>query len=92
MGLSFSLMRASACPLAGAAGAKTWNGAVAQMGERVVRNDEVRGSIPLGSTRNFLFSPSDAGRGPSGPLGFRRISGGARSRLRPLGPNSITHF
>ena len=28
-----------------------WNGAVAQMGERVVRNDEVRGSIPLGSTR-----------------------------------------
>ncbi len=33
----------------------TWNGAVAQMGERVVRNDEVRGSIPLGSTR-FRFS------------------------------------
>jgi hypothetical protein len=29
-----------------------WNGAVAQMGERVVRNDEVRGSIPLGSTSN----------------------------------------
>ena len=27
-------------------------GAVAQLGERVVRNDEVRGSIPLGST-NF---------------------------------------
>ena len=27
-----------------------WNGAVAQLGERVVRNDEVRGSIPLGST------------------------------------------
>ena len=26
------------------------NGAVAQLGERVVRNDEVRGSIPLGST------------------------------------------
>ncbi len=25
-------------------------GAVAQLGERVVRNDEVRGSIPLGST------------------------------------------
>ena len=25
-------------------------GAVAQSGERVVRNDEVRGSIPLGST------------------------------------------
>jgi hypothetical protein len=27
-------------------------GAVAQMGERLVRNEEVRGSIPLGST-NF---------------------------------------
>ena len=26
-------------------------GAVAQLGERVVRNDEVRGSIPLGSTK-----------------------------------------
>ena len=27
------------------------NGVVAQLGERVVRNDEVRGSIPLGSTK-----------------------------------------
>ena len=27
-------------------------GAVAQLGERVVRNDEVRGSIPLGSTKS----------------------------------------
>jgi hypothetical protein len=27
-------------------------GAVAQMVERLVRNEEVRGSIPLGSTRN----------------------------------------
>jgi hypothetical protein len=26
------------------------DGAVAQMGERLVRNEEVRGSIPLGST------------------------------------------
>ena len=26
-------------------------GAVAQMGERLVRNEEVRGSIPLGSTK-----------------------------------------
>ena len=34
-------------------------GAVAQLGERVVRNDEVRGSIPLGSTttRLFLLAP-----------------------------------
>ena len=29
------------------------DGAVAQLGERVVRNDEVRGSIPLGSTNVF---------------------------------------
>ena len=26
------------------------DGAIAQLGERVVRNDEVRGSIPLSST------------------------------------------
>jgi hypothetical protein len=33
-----------------------WNGAVAQLGERVVRNDEVSGSIPLGSTsRTYLY-------------------------------------
>ena len=41
-------------PLAWVAGVRlpalALNGAVAQMGERVVRNDEVRGSIPLGST------------------------------------------
>jgi hypothetical protein len=30
-----------------------WNGAVAQLGERVVRNDEVSGSIPLGSTTSL---------------------------------------
>ena len=30
---------------------RTALGAVAQSGERVVRNDEVRGSIPLGSTK-----------------------------------------
>ena len=30
-------------------------GAVAQSGERVVRNDEVRGSIPLGSTKFHEF-------------------------------------
>jgi hypothetical protein len=35
--------------------ASRWNGAVAQLGERVVRNDEVRGSIPLGSTRRQSY-------------------------------------
>ena len=37
-------------PLSPPGGDENWNGAVAQLGERVVRNDEVRGSIPLGST------------------------------------------
>jgi hypothetical protein len=32
-------------------------------------------------TDGFLFGPSSAGRGPSGPLGFPRISSGARSRF-----------
>jgi hypothetical protein len=39
-----------------------WNGAVAQLGERVVRNDEVRGSIPLGSTSFFDPGPSTSVR------------------------------
>ena len=30
------------------------DGAIAQLGERVVRNDEVRGSIPLGSKNKGL--------------------------------------
>ena len=34
--------------------ARHWNGAVAQLGERVVRNDEVRGSIPLSSTSGCM--------------------------------------
>jgi hypothetical protein len=32
------------------------DGAVAQLGERVVRNDEVRGSIPLSSTNGGIQS------------------------------------
>jgi hypothetical protein len=30
-------------------------GAVAQLGERLVRNEEVSGSIPLSSTKNIYF-------------------------------------
>jgi hypothetical protein len=46
------------------------------MGERVVRNDEVRGSIPLGSTSflDVLFWISGAGRvgtNPAKTTGFR---------------------
>ena len=36
-------------------------GGVAQLGERVVRNDEVRGSIPLTSTK-FLHTPGGCAR------------------------------
>ena len=31
-------------------------GAVAQLGERLVRNEEVRGSNPLGSTKSSLLA------------------------------------
>ena len=31
---------------------RVWWGAVAQLGERLVRNEEVSGSIPLSSTNN----------------------------------------
>jgi hypothetical protein len=51
-------------------------GALAQLGERVVRNDEVSGSIPLGSTTipekpDFAFK-----RSPAFPVGPRLQSGG----------------
>jgi hypothetical protein len=36
----------------------TSGGAVAQLGERLVRNEEVRGSTPLGSTITGLRHPS----------------------------------
>ena len=47
------------------------SGAVAQLVERVVRNDEVRGSTPLGSTRSSLE--------------VYGLSHGGRWRLRSLG-------
>jgi hypothetical protein len=37
----------------GAVGGACW-GAVAQLGERLVRNEEVSGSIPLSSTKECL--------------------------------------
>src|SRR5437868_7802590 len=37
-------------PTRAPAGARPWLGAVAQLGERLVRNEEVSGSIPLSST------------------------------------------
>jgi hypothetical protein len=45
------------------------DGAVAQLGERVVRNDEVRGSIPLSSTNGgiqaFVFARQNGMLHPS---------------------------
>jgi hypothetical protein len=38
-------------------------GAIAQLGERIAGSDEVRGSIPLGSTKKFIsWTLSSAGR------------------------------
>ena len=34
----------------------TLNGAIAQLGERLLCKQEVTGSIPVGSTRIFVFS------------------------------------
>ncbi len=43
-----------------------WEGAVAQLGERSVRNAEVEGSIPFGSTLP-LQGTVQTGRGNAGP-------------------------
>lgn len=42
-------------------------GVVAQLVERVVRNDEVRGSIPLGSTTSQNEDPTALGSRPRRP-------------------------
>src|SRR3569832_895381 len=42
------------------------NGAIAQLGERVVRNDEVGGSIPPGSTTPFKTTPKATAAGAAG--------------------------
>jgi hypothetical protein len=39
-----------------------WWGAVAQLGERLVRNEEVSGSIPLSSTKEDNLRPLEAPR------------------------------
>ena len=55
---------------------RTPSGAIAQLGERIVRNDEVVGSIPTSSTNsaNFLHSPR------FGALGGEQVSVAAYSR------------
>ena len=39
---------------------RIWWGAVAQLGERLVRNEEVSGSIPLSSTKKSITCGSDS--------------------------------
>ncbi len=66
------------------------NGAVAQLGERIVRNDEVRGSIPLSSTirvRNLVvtepvFPQFSARRTLSGPEETTRLGARLAAILR----------
>jgi hypothetical protein len=45
------------CPLKRCA-MRVWLGAVAQLGERLVRNEEVSGSIPLSSTNKINHAVS----------------------------------
>ena len=52
------------------------DGAVAQLGERVVRNDEVRGSIPLSSTNggsSKTYVVSEIGHRKMRDLAERRV-------------------
>jgi|FLYM01.1.fsa_nt_gi hypothetical protein len=55
----------------------TGHGAVAQLGERVVRNDEVSGSIPLSSTSVFQHESYSA------PVSGTILKDGAVSFVRP---------
>ena len=41
---------------------RVWWGAVAQLGERLVRNEEVSGSIPLSSTNKTITYPENLGQ------------------------------
>jgi hypothetical protein len=45
-----------------------WCGAVAQLGERLVRNEEVSGSIPLSSTIESITYPENLG-----PIRLRKV-------------------
>src|SRR5262245_2421226 len=74
-------------------------GAVAQLGERLVRNEEVRGSIPLGSTtalatRHRLVRPYSAGSTFAACIA-RRVAGAdlaAIGRRSAAGPGGARVF
>ena len=60
-------------------------GAVAQLGERLVRNEEVRGSIPLGSTTPFDRQHPLDRQHPRCFVFRRNLQRG--STCGPIGPN-----
>ena len=67
-----------------------WFGAVAQLGERVVRNDEVSGSIPLGSTiSRDLITHRFAGPAGDVPLAGHVVSGRV-AHARPQAANLVS--
>ena len=67
-----------------------WFGAVAQLGERVVRNDEVSGSIPLGSTiSRDLMTHSFAGPAGDVPLAGH-VASGRVAHARPQAANPVS--
>ena len=69
------------------------NGAIAQLGERVVRNDEVGGSIPPGSTT--LRPSGSAWRSRAEPEGWSVVSGEARRAKTDYSypsPNPLYYF
>ena len=57
------------------------DGAIAQLGERVVRNDEVGGSIPPGSTSLRWLRQPQLGK-PSRSEGCRSVAGRAKTGQR----------
>jgi hypothetical protein len=60
------------------------DGAIAQLGERVVRNDEVGGSIPPGSTSLRWLRQLRLGR--PGTLSRSEVSEGCRAEARLVSP------
>ena len=92
-------MRVPARPrltIAGRRSKQRGSGAVAQLVERIVRNDEARGSIPLGSTiysRKNLISLKKSGRGknypPENPSSRMRLDATNSDRSRQSRPSFL---
>ena len=67
-------------PIVGHPSGDSRDGAIAQLGERVVRNDEVGGSIPPGSTS--LRSLRELRLGKPGTLSRSEVSEGCLAEAR----------